>query len=72
MLCLDFQANFVLPPKLLVRLFIDLMVLSTNPVPVYKFGVPISCSMFYSLQNHLYSLEIKALPLSDLITFRTP
>ena len=55
-----------------VRFFSDWMVLSTNPVPVCKFGVPYLRIVLYYLQKLLYSFEIKALPLSDLIVFGTP
>ena len=54
-----------------VRFFNDWMVLSTNPVPVSKFGVLYLRIILYSLQKLLYSFEMKALPLSDLIVFGT-
>ena len=55
-----------------IRFHIDWIVRSTNPVPVCRFGVPYLRIMLYSLQKRLYSFEIEALPLSDLIAFSTP
>ena len=72
MLCLSSHVDFVFLLDLFVRFFSDWMVLSTNPVPVCKFGVPYLRIILYSLQKFLYSFEIKALPLSDLIVFGTP
>ena len=67
------SGRFCVSSKLVfVRLFSDWMVLSTNPVPVCRFGVPYLRIILYSLQKLSYSLEIKALPLSDLIVFGTP
>ena len=56
----------------LIKFFNDWMVLSTNPVPVCRFGVPYLRIIFCSLQKFLYSFEMKALPLSDLIFSGTP
>ena len=72
-LYLGSRVNFAFSSKFVfVRFFNDWMVLSTNPVPVCRFGVPYLQIMLYSLQKLLYSFEIKALPLSDLIVFGTP
>ena len=71
--CLSFHADLVLIQNLLVSdFFIDWMVRSTNHVAVCRFGVPYLRIMLYSLQKPLYSFEIEALPLSDLITSSTP
>ena len=55
-----------------IRFFNDWMVHSTNPVSVCRFGVPYLRIIFCSLQKFLYSFEMKALPLSDLIFSDTP
>ena len=54
------------------RFFNDWMVRSTNPVLVYRLAVPYMRLIFCVLQNSMFSLEIKAPPLSDFICFGTP
>ena len=54
------------------KFFSDWMVRSTNPVPVCRLAVPYVRSIFCSLHNSFYSLEIKAPRLSDFIRFGTP
>ena len=55
-----------------IRFFSDWMFLSTNLVPVCRFGVPYLRIILYSLQKLFYFFEIKALPLSDLTVFGAP
>ena len=52
-----------------IRFFSDWMVRSTNPVPMCTMAVPYARSKFCDLQISLFSLEIKAPPLSDFIRF---
>ena len=55
-----------------VKFFDDWIVRSTNPVPVCRFAVPYTRLILCVLQYSMYSLEIKAPPLSDFICFGTP
>ena len=55
-----------------VKFFNDWIVRSTNPVPVCRFAVPYMQLILCVLQYSMYSLEIKAPPLSDFICFGTP
>ena len=65
--------RFWLPSKFAsVRFFNDWIVRSTNPVPVCRFAVPYMRLILCVLQYSMYSLEIKAPPLSDFICFGTP
>ena len=50
-----------------IKFFNDWMVPPTNHVPVCRFGLPYLRIIFCLLQKFLYSFEMKALPLSDLI-----
>ena len=50
-----------------IRFFRVRIALSTTPFPVCSRGVQYSISIFPFLQNSLYSFDIKAPPLSDLI-----
>ena len=61
------SAVFALIIELIVRI-----VLSTWPVPVCNFGVHRMCFIFSSLQDSLYSLLLKQLPLSVRILRGVP
>ena len=54
------------------RFFNDWMVRSTNPVPVCRLAVSYMRLIFCVWQYSMYSLEIKAPPLSSFICFGTP
>ena len=51
----------------MIKFFVVSIAISAAPVPVCILGVQYSIAMFFDLQNLVYSLELIAPPLSELI-----